>query len=94
MYQMTTEANPQTPARDHTEANRREQQGQLFGDLGVVLERFWTFYEAMRYGKPVQNSDETLAQMVAALRSGARRVHRAGSLSAPAVADQRDVEVC
>jgi hypothetical protein len=84
---MTTEG-------DQTKVNRRAQQGELFGELGVVLERLWMFYEAMRFGKPVQNADAALVQVGDALRHSAKRLNRPGNLSAPPAADQRDAEAC
>jgi hypothetical protein len=41
-------------------------------NLGVVIERLWRFYEAMRSGKPLQNSDQVLPQMGTALKSAIR----------------------
>jgi hypothetical protein len=35
----------------------------------VLLECFWSFYEAMRLGRPLLHADEKLAQMGSALRS-------------------------
>jgi hypothetical protein len=89
---MTTEGNSQTPTSDQAGANRRKQQGEPLGDLGTVLERLWIFYEAMRKGMPVQNADAALAQLGTALRNGAQRVHRPGSLPVEPVADPRDAE--
>ncbi len=84
---MTTEGN-------QAEVNRRPQQGELFGELGAVLERLWMFYEAMRFGKPVPNADAALAQVGDALRNSAKRLNRHENLSAPPAADQRDAEAC
>jgi hypothetical protein len=36
-------------------------------DLSIVVERLFTFYEAMRTGKPVADGDEMLAQVRTAL---------------------------
>ena len=41
-------------------------------NLGVVLERLWRFYEAMRSGKPLQDGDKVLPQMGTALKSAIR----------------------
>jgi hypothetical protein len=41
--------------------------GQL-GDLGQVIERLWTFYDAMRRGTPVPHADKSLSEMRLALR--------------------------
>jgi hypothetical protein len=41
-------------------------------DLGIVIERLFAFYEAMRTGKPVTNSDEMLAQVGGALARSTR----------------------
>ncbi len=38
-----------------------------FQNLGIVLERLWMFYEAMRSGKAIGNSDKMLAEMRGAL---------------------------
>ena len=76
------------------EVNRHAQQGELFGELGAVLERLWMFYEAMRFGKPVQDADAALAQLGDALRHSAKCLNRPGNLSAPPAADQRDAEAC
>jgi hypothetical protein len=35
----------------------------LFQTMGVLLERLWVFYQAMRNGRPIGNSDEMLAEM-------------------------------
>src|SRR5277367_6578160 len=37
--------------------------------LGLVLESFWLFYEAMRSGNPLACGDERLAHMRAALKN-------------------------
>jgi hypothetical protein len=39
-----------------------------FQSLGLVLERLWTFHEAMRTGRPLERSDEILAEVGSALR--------------------------
>jgi hypothetical protein len=77
-----------------TDVNKRAQQGELFGELGTVLERLWMFYEAMRFGKPVQDADATLAQLGDTLRNSVKPLNRPGNLSAPPTADQRDAEAC
>jgi hypothetical protein len=38
-----------------------------FQNLALLLERLWMFYEAMRSGKPIENSDEMLAEVRGAL---------------------------
>jgi hypothetical protein len=76
------------------EVNRRVQQDELFGELGAVLERLWMFYEAMRFGKPVEDADAALAQLGNGLRHSVKRLNRSGNLSAPPAADQRDAEAC
>jgi hypothetical protein len=74
--------------------SRREQRGEMFAELGVVLERLWAFYQAMRLGQPVENAGEGLAQLEVALREGAQRIHRPGSASPAPVTDPRDAEAC
>jgi hypothetical protein len=54
--------------------NRRGQRSELFSDLGVVLERLWNFHQAMRSGLPVENAEESMAQMKTALTRGAHGV--------------------
>jgi hypothetical protein len=68
----------------------REQQTELFKDLGVVLERLWNFHQAMRAGRPVQDAEESLAQLRTALTHGSEPVHlpvnfptRAGAAGSP-----------
>jgi hypothetical protein len=51
----TVRPSPVCPSRGPAE--------ELFFDLGQILERLWIFYEAMRRGTPVVNSDEVLSQM-------------------------------
>jgi len=46
-----------------------------FESLGIVLERLWMFYEGMRSGKPVANSEEMLAEVRGALRKAKRADH-------------------
>lgn len=41
--------------------------------LSIVLERMWLFYEAMRSGKPLTNSDEIMAQVGTALRNATNK---------------------
>ena len=41
-------------------------------DLSIVVERLFTFYEAMRTGKPVTDGDEMLAQVRTALARSTR----------------------
>jgi len=41
--------------------------------LGLVLESFWLFYEAMRSGNPLACGDERLAHMRAALKNPPRQ---------------------
>jgi hypothetical protein len=43
-----------------------------FEDLGIVIERLFAFYEAMRLGKPVGNCDEMLGQVRGALARSTR----------------------
>jgi hypothetical protein len=43
-----------------------------FQSLGIILERLWMFYEAMRSGKPIGNSDEMLAEVRGALMKARR----------------------
>jgi len=39
-----------------------------FQSLGLVLERLWIFHEAMRTGRPLERSDEMLAEVGNALK--------------------------
>lgn len=64
--------------------NSREQRGGIIADLGVALERLWAFHQAMRLGRPVENAEESLAQLGTALKQGAQRVHQSGSISSHA----------
>jgi hypothetical protein len=43
-----------------------------FQDLGIVIERLFTFYEAMRTGKPVADGEDMLAQVGGALSRSTR----------------------
>ncbi|MGC2398491.1 MAG: hypothetical protein WA510_01845 [Acidobacteriaceae bacterium] len=54
--------------------NRREQRNGIFSDLGVVLERLWNFHQAMHFGLPVENAEESMEQMKTALTRGAHGV--------------------
>jgi hypothetical protein len=53
----------------------REQQTELFQDLGVVFERLWTFHQAMRLGRPVQDAEANLAELKTALIQGSDHLH-------------------
>ncbi len=87
VYQMTTKGG-------QANVNRRAQQGEVFGELGAVLERLWMFYEAMRFGKPVQDADAALVLLRDALRQGVKPLNRPGNPTALPAADQRDAEAC
>jgi hypothetical protein len=53
-------------ARSHSRIPSR------FQDLGIVIERLFAFYEAMKTGKPVANGDELLAQVGSVLARSTR----------------------
>jgi hypothetical protein len=60
------------PTREMSAARLRHR----FQDLGIVIERLFAFYEAMRTGKPLANCDEMLAQVGGVLtRSTGDRNH-------------------
>jgi hypothetical protein len=61
-------------------ASRPGQAKELLCDLGQVLERLWSFYEAMLRGTPVPDSDDSLSQIGAALRRVSTR--RSGRIGA------------
>ena len=46
--------------------------GSRLQDLSIVVERLFTFYEAMRTGTPVAKGDEMLAQVRTALARSTR----------------------
>jgi hypothetical protein len=64
----------------------------LVADLGAILERLWTFHQAMRYGQPVANADESLAQLETALKQSTHFVQRSSSATTGSAADARDAQ--
>jgi hypothetical protein len=43
------------------------QQNEIFKDLGLVFERLWTFHQAMRVGRPIEDAEGDLSQLASAL---------------------------
>jgi hypothetical protein len=52
----------------------REQRSEMLAELSVVLERLWTFHQAMRSGRPVEDAEMNLAQLKTAMTHGAQRM--------------------
>jgi len=72
----------------------RAQRSEFLAELGVVLERLWVFYEAMRLGQPLVNADESLAQLGTALKQGTQHIYGSTGVVATTIADPRDAEAC
>jgi hypothetical protein len=60
---------------------KREQGSEIFKDLGAVLERLWKFHQAMRFGRPVEDAEQSLTQMKAALAHTAQHAHIPAALT-------------
>jgi hypothetical protein len=70
---------------------RKEPVG-LLAELGAILERLWTFHQAMRCGQPVANAEQSLAQLETALKQSTQCMQRSANAAATPAADPRDAE--
>ena len=60
-------------ARLGSSAELAEQTKASIFSLTTIFACFWSFYEAMRQGKPLTDGDEKLAQLKGAMRSMTKR---------------------
>ena len=61
--------------------SKRQQGSEVFKDLGEVLERLWKFHQAMRFGRPVEGAELSLARMKTALAHTAHHAHVPANLT-------------
>jgi hypothetical protein len=78
--------------KDHLSMLKREQGSELFKDLGAVLERLWKFHQAMRFGRPMEDSEQNLTQMKVALAHTAQHAQIPVNLTAVVPGSQAAID--